>query len=235
MNELAMNFRFETAEVRTMLINNEPWFVGVDVALALGYSNPRDALAKHVDPEDKGVAKCDTPGGLQEMTVINEPGVYSLTFSSQLESAKKFKRWVTHEVLPSIREKGYYTAITPEDTIKALAKGMEYDHFMEDVVFPAIEMQDEFTFDKLLEHYCGYPVSSMDDLKHAKTIFNQTSKERKQRLSELRYNVNDYVNDDDMYRRISRFKWSAPENRGHYKTIKGVRWFDDFILEQLAR
>lgn len=233
MNELAMNFRFETAEVRTMLINNEPWFVGVDVALALGYSNPRDALAKHVDPEDKGVAKCDTPGGLQEMTVINEPGVYSLTFSSQLESAKKFKRWVTHEVLPSIREKGYYTALTPEDTIKALAKGMEYDHFMEDVVFPAIEMQDEFTFDKLLEHYCGYPVSSMDDLKHAKTIFNQTSKERKQRLSELRYNVNDYVNDDDMYRRISRFKWSAPENRGHYKTIKGVRWFDDFIMEKL--
>lgn len=233
MNELAMNFRFETAEVRTMLINNEPWFVGVDVALALGYSNPRDALAKHVDPEDKGVAKCDTPGGLQEMTVINEPGVYSLTFSSQLESAKKFKRWVTHEVLPSIREKGYYTALTPEDTIKALAKGMEYDHFMEDVVFPAIEMQDEFTFDKLLEHYCGYPVSSMDDLKHAKTIFNQTSKERKQRLSELRYNVNDYVNDDDMYRHISRFKWSAPENRGHYKTIKGVRWFDDFIMEKL--
>lgn len=234
MNELAMNFRFETAEVRTMLINNEPWFVGVDVALALGYSNPRDALAKHVDPEDKGVAKCDTPGGLQEMTVINEPGVYSLTFSSQLDSAKKFKRWVTHEVLPSIREKGYYTALTPEDTIKALAKGMAYDHFMEDVVFPAIEMQDEFTFDKLLEHYCGYPVSSMDDLKHAKTIFNQTSKERKQRLSELRYNVNDYVNDDDMYRRISRFKWSAPENRGHYKTIKGVRWFDDVIMERLT-
>lgn len=233
MNELAMSFSFETVEVRTMLINKEPWFVGVDVALALGYSNPRDALAKHVDPEDKGVAKCDTPGGLQEMTVINEPGVYSLTFSSQLESAKKFKRWVTHEVLPSIREKGYYTALTPEDTIKALAKGMEYDHFMEDVVFPAIEMQDEFTFDKLLEHYCGYPVSSMDDLKHAKTIFNQTSKERKQRLSELRYNVNDYVNDDDMYRRISRFKWSAPENRGHYKTIKGVRWFDDFIMEKL--
>ena len=233
MNELAMSFRFETAEVRTMLINKEPWFGGVDVALALSYTNPRDAPAKHVDQEDKGVAKCDTPGGLQEMTVINEPGVYSLTFSSQLESAKKFKRWVTHEVLPSIREKGYYTALTPEDTIKALAKGMEYDHFMEDVVFPAIEIQDEFTFDKLLEHYCGYPVSSMDDLKHAKTIFNQTSKERKQRLSELRYNVNDYVNDDDMYRRISRFKWSAPENRGHYKTIKGVRWFDDFIMEKL--
>ena len=91
MNELAMSFSFETVEVRTMLINKEPWFVGVDVALALGYSNPRDALAKHVDPEDKGVAKCDTPGGLQEMTVINEPGVYSLILQSKTETAKPIK------------------------------------------------------------------------------------------------------------------------------------------------
>lgn len=231
MNELT--YIFQENPVRTILIEAEPWFVGVDVAIALGYSNPRDALLKHVDEEDKGVAKCDTPGGIQEMTIINEPGVYSLTFSSQLESAKQFKRWVTHEVLPSIRKQGYYTALTPEDTIKALAKGMEYDHFMEDVVFPAIEMQDEFTFDRLLEHYCGYPVKSMDDLKKAKAIFNETSKERKQRLSALCYCVNDYYQDDDMYRRISRFKWSAPENRGHYQTIKGVRWFDDFIMSQL--
>ena len=123
---------------------------------------------------------------------------------------------------------GYKLSDQLEDEIEAFIR-----NDMEDVVFPAIEMQDDFTFDKLLEHYCGYPVSSMDDLKHAKTIFNQTSKERKQRLSDLRYSVNDYINDDDMYRRISRFKWSAPENRGHYKTIKGVRWFDDFIMEKL--
>lgn len=234
MKELSLSFVFETQIIRTLLINQEPWFVGTDVATALGYSNPRDAIARHVDEEDKNtVVFHDGTSGNPNMTVINEPGVYSLTFSSQLESAKRFKRWVTHEVLPSIREKGYYTAVTPEDTIKALAKGMEYDHFMEDVVFPAIEMQDEFTFDKLLEHYCGYPVKTIDDLKHAKTIFEQTSKERKQRLSALRYNVNDYINDDDMYRRINRFKWSAPENRGHYKTIKGVRWFDDFIMERL--
>lgn len=234
MKELSLSFVFETQIIRTLLINQEPWFVGTDVATALGYSNPRDAIARHVDEEDKNtVVFHDGTSGNPNMTVINEPGVYSLTFSSQLESAKRFKRWVTHEVLPSIREKGYYTALTPEDTIKALAKGMEYDHFMEDVVFPAIEMQDEFTFDKLLEHYCGYPVKTIDDLKHAKTIFEQTSKERKQRLSALRYNVNDYINDDDMYRRINRFKWSAPENRGHYKTIKGVRWFDDFIMERL--
>lgn len=234
MKELSLSFVFETQIIRTLLINQEPWFVGTDVATALGYSNPRDAIARHVDEEDKNtVVFHDGTSGNPNMTVINEPGVYSLTFGSQLESAERFKRWVTHEVLPSIREKGYYTALTPEDTIKALAKGMEYDHFMEDVVFPAIEMQDEFTFDKLLEHYCGYPVKTIDDLKHAKTIFEQTSKERKQRLSALRYNVNDYINDDDMYRRINRFKWSAPENRGHYKTIKGVRWFDDFIMERL--
>lgn len=231
MNELV--YVFHETTVRTMLIDSEPWFVGKDVAEALKHTNPERAIRNFVDDEDKGVTVLVTPGGSQQVTIINEPGVYSLILQSKTETAKRFKKWLTHEVLPSIRKTGYYTALTPEDTIKALAKGMEYDHFMEDVVFPAIEMQDEFTFDKLLEHYCGYPVSSMDDLKHAKTIFNQTSKERKQRLSELRYNVNDYVNDDDMYRRISRFKWSAPENRGHYKTIKGVRWFDDFIMEKL--
>lgn len=234
MKELSLSFVFETQTIRTMLINHEPWFVGKDVAIALKHTNPERAIRNFVDEEDKGVTETVTPGGTQQIIIINEPGVYSLILQSQTETAKQFKHWVTHEVLPSIREKGYYTALTPEDTIKALAKGMEYDHFMEDVVFPAIEMQDEFTFDKLLEHYCGYPVKTIDDLKHAKTIFEQTSKERKQRLSALRYNVNDYINDDDMYRRINRFKWSAPENRGHYKTIKGVRWFDDYIMERLT-
>ena len=233
MDVLSLSFVFETQTIRTMLINQEPWFVGVDVATALGYSNPRDALSRHVEMEEKGVVKLDTPGGKQDMTVINEPGVYSLTFSSQLESAKQFKKWVTHEVLPSIRKQGYYTTLTPEDTIKSLAKGMEYDHFMEDVVFPAIEMQDEFTFDKLLEHYTGFPVTTMDDLKMAKRIFTENQKERKQRLSSLRYCVNDYFNDDDMYKRISRFKWSLPENRGHYKTTKGVKWFDQYIMDKL--
>lgn len=97
--------------VRSMLDESgEPWFVGKDVATALGYSNYRDAMAKHVDPEDKGVAKCDTPSGEQDMTIINESGLYSLIMSSKLEGAKEFKRWVTAEVLPSIRKTGSYTA-----------------------------------------------------------------------------------------------------------------------------
>lgn len=97
--------------VRSMLDENgDAWLVGKDVATALGYSNPRDALAKHVDPEDKGVAKCDTPSGEQDMTIINESGLYSLVLSSKLPTAKSFRRWVTSEVLPSIRKTGSYTA-----------------------------------------------------------------------------------------------------------------------------
>lgn len=103
----------EFGEVRTVTIDNEPYFVGKDVAIILGYSNPRDAIGKHVDNEDKGVSKCDTLGGIQELTVINESGLYSLILSSKLPTAKKFKRWITSEVLPSIRKTGGY--VTNDD------------------------------------------------------------------------------------------------------------------------
>jgi len=95
-------------EIRTCQVNNQIMFVGKDVATALGYSNVRDALSKHVDSEDKGVAKCDTLGGAQKVTLINESGLYSLILSSKLPQAKAFKRWVTAEVLPQIRKTGGY-------------------------------------------------------------------------------------------------------------------------------
>ena len=95
-------------EIRTCLVNNQIMFVGKDVATALGYSNVHDALSKHVDSEDKGVAKCDTLGGAQKITLINESGLYSLILSSKLPQAKAFKRWVTAEVLPQIRQTGGY-------------------------------------------------------------------------------------------------------------------------------
>ena len=95
-------------EIRTCQVNNQIMFVGKDVATALGYSNVRDALSKHVDSEDKGVAKCDTLGGAQKVTLINESGLYSLILSSKLPQAKAFKRWVTAEVLPQIRQTGGY-------------------------------------------------------------------------------------------------------------------------------
>lgn len=98
--------------VRTLIMNGEPYFVGADVTDILGYKNSRDTLAKRVDAEDKGGAKCDTLGGDQEMTVINESGLYSLIITSKKPEAKRFKRWITSDVLPSIRKHGMYA--TPE-------------------------------------------------------------------------------------------------------------------------
>lgn len=108
MDELKL-FNFESHEVRTLLINDEPYFVGKDVTEILGYKNPRDAIQKHVDDEDKNsVAIRDGNKGNPNQTVINESGVYALIFGSKLPSAKKFKHWVTSEVLPQIRKSGAY-------------------------------------------------------------------------------------------------------------------------------
>lgn len=109
MNEVQL-FNFENHEVRSLLINNEPWFIGKDVADVLGYSNSRKAMADHVDDEDKkdGVTIRDAIGRNQKAVAINESGLYSLVLSSKLPSAKKFKRWVTSEVLPALRKTGQY-------------------------------------------------------------------------------------------------------------------------------
>ena len=115
MSELKIFESPEFGTVRTVTVNGEPWLVGRDVAEALGYSNPRKAISDHVDAEDRGVTKCDTLGGPQEMTIINESGLYALVLSSKLPKAKEYRRWVTSEVLPSIRKHGLYaTAETAE-------------------------------------------------------------------------------------------------------------------------
>lgn len=123
MNELQIFENSEFGSVRTVEVNGEPMFVGKDVAEILGYTNPRKAIGDHVDDEDKGVTKCDTPGGLQDLTVINESGLYSLILSSKLPSAKNFKRWITSDVIPSIRKHGLYAVDelidNPELAIKA--------------------------------------------------------------------------------------------------------------------
>lgn len=101
-------FNFENQQVRTIEIENEPYFVGKDITEILGYSNSRDALYKHVDEEDKLTSQIATSGQNRNMVVINESGLYSLILSSKLPNAKKFKRWVTSEVLPAIRKHGGY-------------------------------------------------------------------------------------------------------------------------------
>ncbi|BBJ14004.1 hypothetical protein SAKG22_26570 [Staphylococcus aureus] len=116
-------FNFEELPVRTLTVDNEPYFVGKDVAEILGYSNTRDALSKHVDEDDKEIltSRNTTLENLPNrgLTAVNESGLYSLIFSSKLESAKRFKRWVTSDVLPAIRKHGIYaTDNVIEQTLK---------------------------------------------------------------------------------------------------------------------
>ena len=128
-NELQL-FDFENNQIRVLKINNEPWFVGKDVATILGYSNTRKALIDHVDDEDKkdGVTIRDSMGRSQLAVVINESGMYSLILSSKLPNAKKFKRWVTSEVLPAIREDGAY--ITDNKAMQLMSDPQELGNFL---------------------------------------------------------------------------------------------------------
>ena len=114
MNELKIFESPEFGTIRSLELNGEPWFVGKDVAEVLGYKEPRSAISKKVDEDDRGVAKMETPSGIQEMTIINESGLYSLILSSKLPTAKAFKRWVTSEVLPAIRRTGGYIPTTQQ-------------------------------------------------------------------------------------------------------------------------
>ena len=122
----------EFGEIRVMLIDDEPWFVGKDIAMALGYKDTVNALKAHVDEQDKAGWRITTQFGEKETTIINESGLYSLIFSSKLESAQRFKHWVTHEVLPSIRKHGMYmtdnlleTAIANPDFVIGLIQNMK--------------------------------------------------------------------------------------------------------------
>lgn len=121
MNEITVFNNEEFGDVREITINDEPWFIGKDVAKALGYSNTKDAILTHVDEDDKRVIQrseittLDVPN--RGMTIINESGMYALIFGSKLDLAKKFKRWVTHDVLPSIRKTGIYSVPTVNATM----------------------------------------------------------------------------------------------------------------------
>lgn len=150
-NALLVQFDNERfGNIRGLLIDGEPWFVGKDVAIALGYEDTFAALKQHVDNEDKRVFTAKTlrqmasnqeaaafgvgspMRGTQRLTFINEAGLYSLTFSSQMPQAREFKRWVTHEVLPAIRRSGMYT---PAQLIEQLFKSAEFAQFAPKCVY----------------------------------------------------------------------------------------------------
>lgn len=120
MNEMQV-FDYGEQEVRTVLIDDEPWWVLADVYKVLDIHNNRDVVCR-LDPDEKGVGQIDTPGGLQDMTIINESGLYSVILRSDKQEAKDFKRWITHEVLPTIRKSGKYLASATEARLQPSAE-----------------------------------------------------------------------------------------------------------------
>lgn len=125
MNELKIFDNEEFGSIRTVSINDEPYFVGKDIANILGYKKLRNAISTHVEPEDALKQGIPTNGGIQEATLINESGLYSLVMSSKLPTAKRFKHWVTSEVLPAIRKTGGYIGDTNSMTdMEILSKAL---------------------------------------------------------------------------------------------------------------
>ena len=161
----------QSAEIRTLTIDNEPWFVGKDVAMALGYEKPTDAARKHVDAEDRGVSKIKTPSGEQQMVIINESGLYALILSSKLPTAKQFKHWVTSEVLPAIRKTGQYGAkslfddaldcITPQDIVLMRQAAGQYRLEME-----LVQLAQDLNAHIALEAECAKTTREVLNLYH---------------------------------------------------------------------
>lgn len=153
MNELQL-FNFNGSNIRTLLIEDEPYFVGKDVAEVLGYSNHRKALGDHVDAEDKkdGVTIRDSIGRTQKPVIINESGMYSLVLSSKLPQAKEFKRWVTKEVLPAIRKNGTYS------------KNSNFEQFA------------GLPLDKQLLQIAGAQSQRLDEVEHRMNVFEENQR-----------------------------------------------------------
>lgn len=160
MNELQIFQNKEFGEVRSLVINNEPWFVGKDVAEALGYKNSKNAVPTHVDEEDNLSTQIEYTGQKRNVTVINESGLYSLILSSKLPNAKKFKRWVTSEVLPTLRKTGSYTKVPTDPrellmlTIKAHEQTAQRVDVLEEKVSSlekstTIDSSQQYTLEKI--------------------------------------------------------------------------------------
>lgn len=140
MNELKIFQNPEFGAVRTVIIDGEPWFIGNDISKILGYEKYRDAVPRHVDEDDRQSIQIEDAGQRRMVTVINESGLYSLIFGSQLKSAKRFKKWVTSEVLPSIRKTGYYSV-----------NAKPYSYTIEDPAERARRWAEEYEEKKALE------------------------------------------------------------------------------------
>lgn len=217
-------------QVRTVEIDGEPYFVGKDVATILGYSNPRDAISKHVDDEDKGVAKCDTLGGRQEILFINESGLYSLILSSKLPGAKEFKRWVTSEVVPSIRKTGGYTLKPMTDYQKEQTRLKEENaHIRKAQILERLANQYEGTYRQILHAYATkelsgkflLPLPKLEEKTYSATEIGQLLGITANRVGLL---TNRYDLKTEQYG-----QWFKDKSRHSDKEVSSFRYFERVI------
>ena len=196
MNNLTRNFNFQNREIRTLLINDEPYFVGKDVAFVLGYKDTADALKKHIDVDDKMSRQiADSLNRMQNTIVINESGLYSLILSSKLPTAKKFKKWVTSEVLPAIRKTGgYQVPKNPMDALKLMFEAQaQTNERVNSIATDVKELKD----DKLLSpgeyNHLGNQIKKrVRTIKEVRNL-NLTSKQNCKIYSFINRDLNKYV------------------------------------------
>lgn len=231
MNELQVFKNEEFGEVRSLTLNDEPWFVGKDVADILGYTNSRKAISDHVDYEDKGVTKCDTLGGKQDLTIINESGLYSLILSSKLPTAKKFKRWVTSEVLPAIRKTGsYQIPDNPMDALKLMFEAQtqtndKVEHIQEDVK----ELKDNKLLNPGQYNYLGTQIRKrVRAIKEVRKL-NLTAKQNSKLYSFINRDLNKYVG----IRTRSQFKEKDFEKALNFISEWDLSYTDLKIIEEM--
>ena len=210
MNNLQIFNNEEFGDIRTVTINGDGWFVGKDVAEALGYSNSRKALADHVDSEDKtqgdGVTIRDAIGREQAATLINESGLYALVFGSKLDSAKKFKRWVTSEILPAIRKTGTYE-------LEGLSKELKAVIVVDKRVTKIEDRLDKFENDTPLHAYEAEEISNHVKRKGVKVLGGKDS----EAYRDLSIRRKIY---SDIYGQMKREFISPEETKISYKAIK---------------
>lgn len=160
MNELKVFENPAFGRIRTVELDNEPWFVGKDVAEALGYSNARDALSRHVDEEDKATVAFHDGSQNRNVTAVNESGLYCLILSSKLPGAKEFKHWITHDVIPSIRKTGGYTLKPMTDYQKEQTRLKEENaHIRKAQILERLANQYEGTYRQILHAYATKELS----------------------------------------------------------------------------
>lgn len=243
----------ELGKVRTILIDGEPYFVGKDVAEILGYSDTFGALKKHVDAEDKQNCQNDSFESPRGMTVINESGLYSLILSSKLPAAKKFKRWVTSEVLPSIRKTGVYSLDTPsyqiEDRIARAKKWIEEEEARQNLLVENNQLKEDLEEESEFRRKVFDTDSCITFTDAAKIIKPHFKKFGRKKLIEflkdiraINQNNTPYSNQIEAGRFTVKEKFISPDGydsfvkKQAYLTQKGIEWvireYREYIKDQ---